>query len=120
MAERQELYNQLRLALNRVAKWRSIFAGWQFGTRGKDHAPSNAVRDHREATILNRVETSAFTHLLIKKGVITEEEMMEAMITECLAYQEMYERKFPGAIAHDYGMSIDPQLAYPWMSKFPP
>jgi hypothetical protein len=39
-------------ALNRLCKWRAIFAGWQLGTRAKGDPESDAVRDHREVTIL--------------------------------------------------------------------
>jgi hypothetical protein len=51
-------------ALNRVAKWRGLFAGWQLGTRPKGDPECDAVRDHREITILLRVEASALTRLL--------------------------------------------------------
>lgn len=34
--------------LNVVCKWRSLFAGWQLGTRPKGDPESDAVRDHRE------------------------------------------------------------------------
>ena len=57
-------------ALNRVAKWRTLFAGWQLGTRPKGDPESDAVRDHREITILLRVEQSAIIGLLIRKGII--------------------------------------------------
>ena len=52
-------------ALNRLCKWRAIFAGWQLGTRAKGDPESDAVRDHREVTILLRAEASAMTGLLL-------------------------------------------------------
>jgi hypothetical protein len=60
--------------LNRLAKWRTVFAGWQLGTRAKGDPESDAVRDHREATILQRAELTALTSLLIKKQIITAAE----------------------------------------------
>jgi hypothetical protein len=39
-------------ALERLAKWRTLFAGWQLGTRPKGEPESDAVRDHREATLM--------------------------------------------------------------------
>jgi hypothetical protein len=61
-------------ALNKLAKWRSVFAGWQLGTRSEDDAECKAVRDHREVTIVLRAEVNAITGLLIEKGVFTVEE----------------------------------------------
>ncbi len=58
-------------ALNRLAKWRNHFAGWQLGTRMRGDAEYEAVRDHREVTILLRAEQSAMAGLLLRKGVIT-------------------------------------------------
>lgn len=55
-------------AMNKLAKWRSIFAGWQLGTRAKGDPESDAVRDHREATILLRAEVNALTACLIEGG----------------------------------------------------
>lgn len=50
-------------ALNRLAKWRTVFAGWQLGTRARGDPESDAVRDHREATIMLRAEVNALTAL---------------------------------------------------------
>ncbi|MCW2898839.1 MAG: hypothetical protein JWO67_1104, partial [Streptosporangiaceae bacterium] len=69
-------------ALNRVAKWRGLFAGWQLGTRPKGDPESDAVRDHRGLTILLRVEGSAIIGLLLRKGVITEQEWEAALERE--------------------------------------
>lgn len=54
-------------ALNKLTKWRMVFAGWQLGTRPKGDPECDAVRDHREATMIQRVEISALSRLLIKK-----------------------------------------------------
>lgn len=97
--------------MNRVAKWRSVFAGWQLGTRPDTDAECRAVRDHREATILLRAEMSAIAGLLIAKGVFTAEEYKAQIHEECKYLCEAYERQFPGFKASDDGMVIDPQLA---------
>ena len=55
MSDLNELLNQ---ALNRLCKWRAHFAGWQLGTRAKDDPEAQAVRDHRELSMLMRVELS--------------------------------------------------------------
>lgn len=105
--------------LNVLAKWRTIFAGWQLGTRPKGDPEADAVRDHREATLIMRAEVSALAAILIKKGVCTQAEWDEQVAIEADAYNEMLSRRFPGAVAFDGGMKID-QRAAEWMSKWKP
>lgn len=96
-------------ALNRVTKWRALFAGWQLGTRSKSDAESNAVRDHRELSILLRVEVTALAGLLIRKGVFTQEEWTEAVADEADALNAQYEQRFPGCTATLLGLAFDPR-----------
>ena len=93
-------------ALNRLAKWRTIFAGWQLGTRAIGDPESDAVRDHREVTILLRAEMNALTGLLIEKGVFAAGEWTEALGREADLLSSDYERKFPGFQATDAGISM--------------
>lgn len=94
-------------ALNRVTKWRGLFAGWQLGSRPKGEPESDAVRDHREATILLRVEMSAVVGLLLKKGTFTELEWAEQLAIEAEALEALYEKRFPGIRATIDGLAID-------------
>jgi hypothetical protein len=94
-------------ALNLVAKWRTIFVGWQLGTRTKADPEAQAVRDHRELSILLRVELSAFAGLLMEKGVFTREEWMGALEREALLLEEIYQQRFPGVRATDDGLVVD-------------
>lgn len=98
-------------ALQRLTKWRAVFAGWQLGTRSDSDAEAKAVKDHREITILLRAEVSTLTGLLIEKGVFTAEELDAALGKEAELLSADYSRRFPGFVAEDYGMSVDPQLA---------
>lgn len=96
--------------LNRLGKWRSVLAGWQLGTRADTDAECQAVRDHREATLMLRAEVNALTQLLVAKGVFTEEEHYRQVSEECRLLCKAMERRFPGARAIDIGMEIyDPQ-----------
>jgi hypothetical protein len=98
--------------LNRVCKWRLIFAGWQLGTRSKADPEAAAVRDHREVSILLRVESSAMASLLIKKGVFTAEEFTTECASEAILLDKAFERRFPGIRATDDGMELSmPQAA---------
>jgi len=101
MIDPAQLETELRRELNRLAKWRSIFAGWQLGTR-KD--------SEREQLLMLRVEASALTGLLIKKGVISQQEFQAALIDETRQYQLDLEKRFPGVRAQDYGLQINPQV----------
>lgn len=82
--------------LNKLAKWRNVFASWQLGTRRADDGECRAVKDHRELSILMRAELSALTGLLIKKGVITQPGFEAALMSEAGQLDQDYERKFPG------------------------
>jgi hypothetical protein len=97
-------------ALNRLAKWRSIFAGWQLGTRAKGDPESDAVRDHREVTILMRAELSALVYLLVERKVFTEQDWSRQLEIEANELSKAYERKFPGAKATDIGMDLNVAL----------
>lgn len=106
-------------ALNILAKWRAHFAGWQLGTRPKGEPESDAVRDHREATIMLRAEMSALVVLLIEKGVITHNEWLQQLATEANQLCRQYEKRWPGAQATDSGMTYD-RRALPWMKGWKP
>lgn len=106
-------------ALNLVGKWRVLLTGWQLGTRAKGDPEGDAVRDHREATILLRVEMSALANLLLDKGLITQAEMDAALTKDALALNKAFERRFPGVTAADDGLTID-QRALTWMKGWKP
>lgn len=97
--------------LNRLCKWRTVFAGWQLGTRPTHDPECQAVRDQREVLLLLRVELSALTNVLITKKVLTLEEFQLQLLTEVQHMQANLEKRFPGFKATDTGVSIDPKLA---------
>lgn len=94
-------------ALNRLAKWRGLFAGWQLGTRPKGDPECDAVRDHREVTILLRCEMSAMAGVLLRKGIITEAEWTAALEREANDLSRDYADRFPGVMATDDGLAMD-------------
>jgi hypothetical protein len=109
MATLQETADACYSALNKLAKWRSIFAGWQLGTRQSGDSECDAVRDHREVTMFLRADTNSLLALLVKKGVFTEQEWLEALHAEAVQLDKDYESKFPGAKSTSYGMEFDIQ-----------
>jgi len=107
MADNDNLTQRYMAAMNKIAKWRSVLAGQQLGTRPLGDPECDAVRDHREATILQRVELTAVSKLLIDKGVFTVEELQQGMIDECALLEQDYQKKFPGMRATDTGIEYD-------------
>jgi hypothetical protein len=107
-------------AVNRLAKWRSVFAGWQLGTRDEEDPECQAVRDHREATILLRAEFNALLGLLVKRGIFTEDEWLEALAAECDLLGKDYEAKFPGIHTTEYGVVFEMPEAVETMRKWRP
>lgn len=105
---------------NRLCKWRSVFAGWQLGTRLDTDPESCAVRDHREVTMLLRAEVNALTACLIDAGVITSRSYTEQVIIECEHLDASYERRFPGMKATDHGITYELPLAAETMKGWLP
>lgn len=105
--------------LNRLAKWRALLAGWQLGTRPKGDPESDAVRDHREATLVHRAELSALAALLIDKGVFTGDEFAAAVEREADLLCTQMEARFPGIRATDHGLELDPAQAVETMKGWP-
>lgn len=101
-------------ALNVLAKWRVLFTGWQLGTRPKGDPEGDAVRDHRELSLMLRCELSALTGLLLDKGVFTSEEWHAAIAKEARQLNSDYERRFPGVTASMEGLTFT-KAVLPWM-----
>lgn len=112
--------SDLHRSLNRLAKWRAHFAGWQLGTRPKGDPESDAVRDHREQTIILRAETTAIVGLLVNKGFITVDEFQAQLAEEADDLERAYQRRWPGAKASDDGMVYNPHEAFAWMQSWKP
>lgn len=106
-------------ALNVLTKWRVLLTGWQLGTRPKGDPEGDAVRDHREVTILLRAESSALVGLLLAKGVITQAEWLDALRREAEQLNKDFERRFPGVTASEEGLTID-KRTLPWMKGWKP
>jgi hypothetical protein len=97
--------------MEKLGKWRSVFAGWQLGTRSNDDPECNAVRDHREVTMALRAEVNALIQLLVAKGVFTVEEYQGQLGQEAEILDQHYERKFPGMKTTRYGVEYDIAVA---------
>lgn len=112
--------NAMSNAVQRLAKWRAVFAGWQLGSRAKGDPEADAVRDHREVTLLLRAEVNALTGLLIDKGAFTAEEFTARLSAEAEYLSKQYERKFPGFKATDDGIDMNIAIARDTMQGWRP
>jgi hypothetical protein len=106
--------------LQKLCKWRGVFAGWQLGTRPNSDPECQAVRDHREVTMLLRVEVTALTSLLIEKGVFTEGEFSQQVGVEAQHLDKAYEEKFPGVSTSDVGVELKMPEAFETMKGWRP
>lgn len=109
-------------AANRLAKWRSVFAGWQLGTRSSADGESRAVRDHREVTMLMRAELSGVTKILLDKGICTQVELTEVFAEEYEHLDRAFAERFPGMRSSDTGIVFDTRTSAETMRRlgFPP
>jgi hypothetical protein len=108
--------------LNKLCKWRNVFAAWQLGTRPDTDGECKAVKDHREVSIIMRVELSALTGLLIEKGIINQKDFEDAVRLEAEMLDLRYEVKFPGFYTTQEGVGMVLREASATMRKmgFPP
>lgn len=106
---KEEPRRRMLAALNRLCKWRSVFAGWQLGTRSNEDPECQAVRDHREATLIQRAELTALIRLLDETGVLKRHRLEEVIAEEADHLSEALSRQFPGFRATDDGMEMDVQ-----------
>jgi hypothetical protein len=105
------LQEKLCAALNKLTKWRCVFAGWQLGTRPDTDPECLAVRDHRDATILLRAELSTITSLLLNEGFFTQAQYQNQLLAEVEMLDAAYEKLFPGFRTSTVGVTIDPVAA---------
>jgi hypothetical protein len=102
-----DLEKKLTAALNVVGKWRTLFVGWQLGTRAKGDPEADAVSDHRELSLLLRMDTNVLMALLLEKGVFTREEYQQALLDEAIQTEKDLESRFPGVRANESGLVMD-------------
>jgi hypothetical protein len=109
-------HERTQQALNILAKWRTLFAGWQLGTRPVTDPECNAVREHREATLLHRAELTAMGLALLDKKIITAREWERYLERAANDLCDVLAARFPGVTANEHGLHIDPLEAQVWMA----
>lgn len=108
-------------ALNKLCKWRMIFAGWHLGSKtlttdGKATPGVAAMRDLMDKWLIVRAENSALAILLCEKGIFTQEEFYNAIMKEAATLDKELESIFPGFRTSENGIVVsDSKLAYKTM-----
>jgi hypothetical protein len=106
-------------ALNKLCKWRVALAGRWLGTRLAGDPECIAVRDVFDKLLVLRVEVTAITRMLLEKGICTQAELADAMATEAMALDKMYEQQFPGLSTSLTGLHIKMPEAAETMKGWP-
>lgn len=127
MPSNEEIAATTNKALNRLTKWRKVFAARVLGRqtmtlcKSSSEAPGPVVglQDQFELTMILRVELNALAGLLIAKGVFTAAEFTEHTGKEADILAKAYEHSFPGFKAVDTGLDINMSLANDTMNNWP-
>ena len=90
--------------LERLCKWRNVYL--MMATQGAPPATERWVRDLADKNLLQRVESSALTALLIQKGVFTALEFTAQVEVESELLDEQLQRAFPGFSVTDSGVTM--------------
>lgn len=109
--------------LNKLCKWRSIFAGWMFGTRAMNAPGTAAMRDLAEKWLIMRAENNAILGLLLERKLFTESEFRKRLDKEADWLDRQQERNFPGMRTNEDGVVFyDLDMANKTMADlgFPP
>lgn len=111
------LAGRLRAAMEKLGKWRGLYAGWWFGTRRLDDSQAQAARDNFDRTIMLRCEMNAFTALCLKHGVFTPEEWQAQLLQEIETMDKALEAKWPGFRTSTDGLVMQPAVAAETMRR---
>jgi anti-sigma factor ChrR (cupin superfamily) len=108
------------VALNKLGMWRTLFAGWQLGTRLTTDPECQAVRDHREVTLMLRAEVNALVTVLVEKGIVSVDAWDAALEAEAHLLDKQLEQRFPGVTTSQTGLHINyPKVqARGWMKEW--
>lgn len=105
----EELYRE---ALEKLAKWRSVYAGWRLGTRLSNDGESKYTRDLHEQILILRADCSALAFLVRDALVATgmseaaaHEKLQERMLQEVTELDRLQSLKFPGMSSTPDGIS---------------
>lgn len=98
----------LSLTLQRLRRWPVLLASWQAGRSRRVIDPEfDAIRDHRERTLMLRAEVNALVTVLTDRGVLTEAGWAETVEAEARHLCDGLERAYPGVHSTADGLHFD-------------
>lgn len=97
-------------ALNKLAKWRTVFASRIMGTQTTEHVPTKALKEIVEGQLIMRAELNALLRHLTVNKMITNEQWLEAVKDEAITLDKLMEIRFPGITTSDQGVHFDPVM----------
>lgn len=110
------MYHQTRLVtlrdyyaklMNRVVQWKEILANWQLGTKDDSDGSFRALQDLHDTTMRKSVKLEALVELLLSRGIIRPEDLLEKQIELAVRLDQSLEVKFPGVKVTDSGIQVD-------------
>lgn len=106
----ETLKNYYAKVMNRVVQWKEIYSLWQLGTRDDVDGANRALQDLHENSMRKGVKLDALVEVLLQRGLIHPEELIEKQTELAIRLDQSLEAKFPGAKATDDGMEIDEEV----------
>jgi hypothetical protein len=100
----KEYYAKL---MNRVVQWKEILANWQLGTKDDSDGSFRALQDLHDTTMRKGVKLEALVELLLARGIIRPEDLLEKQIELAVRLDQSLEVKFPGVKVTDSGIQVD-------------
>jgi hypothetical protein len=93
--------------MNRVVQWKEILANWQLGTKDDSDGSFRALQDLHDTTMRKSVKLEALVELLLSRGIIRPEDLLEKQIELAVRLDQSLEVKFPGVKVTDSGIQVD-------------
>lgn len=101
------LKNYYTKLMDRVVHWKVVLANWQLGTRDANNGPFQALQDLHESLLRKQVKLDALTEILVNRGFVSPEALLEKQIEVAVRLDQSLESRFPGVKATDAGLDID-------------
>jgi hypothetical protein len=93
--------------MDRVVHWKVVLANWQLGTRDLNNGTFQAIQDLHDNLLRKQVKLDAITEILVNRGFISPEALLEKQIEIAVRLDQNMESKFPGVKTTDAGLDVD-------------
>jgi hypothetical protein len=101
------LRNYYTKLMDRVVHWKVVLTNWQLGTRDANNGTLMAIQDLHDTLLRKQVKLDALTEILINRGLVSPEALLEKQIEVAVRLDQSMESKFPGVKTTDAGLDIE-------------